>query len=175
MTSENTNGVDKNTSNFSENYVMEKKKELAMNLLSLFNITNLEEKKCINFNDLNDKDNLINMKEMIPALKTVFQISKNRSLSISSWDRTKHPGVNLVRQILKEINYKLMLINEFQGTYVEDDNTKKIYNTKYMIVPLDIKNKHERKQQLAIIMEEKKKKDNISVKTEKKNVIVKFN
>ena len=173
MDSDNNNN---NTSNFSENYVMEKKTELAMQLLLLFNITSLEEKKCINFNELNDENNLIKMKEMIPALKTVFQISKNRSLSISSWDRTKHPGVNLVRQILKEIGYKLMLINEFQGTYVEEDNnTKKVYNTKYMIVPLDIKNKTERKQQLAKLMEEKKKKDNISIKTEKKNVIVKFN
>ena len=52
-----------------------------------------------------------------------------------------------------------MLINEFQGIYVEEDNnTKKVYNTKYMIVPLDIKNKTERKQQLAKLMEEKKKK-----------------
>lgn len=175
MNAENNN-VDDNLSNFSENYVIEKKKELAMKLLSLFNITSLEEKKCINFNDLNDENNLVKMKEMIPALKTVFQISKNRSLSVSSWDRTKHPGVNLVRQILKEIGYKLMLINEFQGTYVEEDNnTKKIYNTKYMIVQLDIKNKNERKQQLAKLMEEKKKKDNMSIKTEKKNVIVKFN
>lgn len=174
MDSDNHNN--NNKSNFSENYVMEKKTELAMQLLLLFNITSLEEKKCINFNELNDEDNLAKMKEMIPALKTVFQISKNRSLSISSWDRTKHPGVNLVRQILKEIGYKLMLINEFQGTYVEEDNnTKKVYNTKYMIVPLDIKNKTERKQQLAKLMEEKKKKDNISIKTEKKNVIVKFN
>ena len=63
---------------FSENYVMEKKTELAMQLLLLFNITSLEEKKCINFNELNDENNLIKMKEMIPALKTVFQISKNR-------------------------------------------------------------------------------------------------
>ena len=40
MDSDNNNN---NTSNFSENYVMEKT-ELAMQLLLLFNITSLEEK-----------------------------------------------------------------------------------------------------------------------------------
>ena len=73
---------------------------------------------------------------MIPALKTVFQISKNRCLSINSWQKSKHPGVNLLRQILKEVGYKLSLINEFQGTVcVENGNKKKIYNTKYIIIP----------------------------------------
>ena len=73
------------------------------------------------------------------SFKNRFQISKNRCLSANSWNKSKHPGVNLYRQVLRDVGYKLSLINEFQGTMASNDidsEAKKIYNTKYIIVPV---------------------------------------
>lgn len=121
---------------FSENYINETKKKLALEVLKLVGINSFDEKKYIIYNDLQSEKTLEKIRNMIPALKTVFQISKNRCLSINSWHKSKHPGVNLLRQILKEVGYKLSLINEFQGTICsENGNKKKIYNTKYIIIP----------------------------------------
>ena len=135
-------------SSFSDTYIQSKKKELALELLRLVGINDFEEKKYITYKDLQCDKNLQKMQEMIPALRTVFQISKNRCLSHSSWNKSKHPGVNLLRQVLRDVGYKLSLINEFQGSLNGneiDNDTKKIYNTKYIIVavsddPIDIDN-----------------------------------
>ena len=127
-------------SSFSDCYIQSKKKELALELLRLVGINDFEEKKYITYKDLQCKNNLEQMQEMIPALRTVFQISKNRCLSVSSWNKSKHPGVNLYRQVLRDVGYKLSLINEFQGTITSSDadvEAKKIYNTKYIIVPVN--------------------------------------
>ena len=160
---------------FSERYVKEKKEELALKILSLFGITDFDEKEYINFNDLNNQEILDKMREMIPALRTVFQISKNRSLSITSWDRSKHPGLNLIRQILKEIGYKLTLINEFKGTLdMEEEKKKKVYNTKYIIVKCDTKTRQEKKKELETIMANKKQEE-VTLKKTNKPVIVAFN
>ena len=126
-------------SSFSDCYIQSKKKELALELLRLVGINDFEEKKYITFQDLQCKQNLQKMQDMIPALRTVFQISKNRCLSANSWNKSKHPGVNLYRQVLRDVGYKLSLINEFQGTMASNDidsEAKKIYNTKYIIVPV---------------------------------------
>ena len=125
---------------FSEKYITDTKKKLALEVLKLVGINSFDEKKYIIYNDLQSPETLEKIRNMIPALKTVFQISKNRCLSINSWQKSKHPGVNLLRQILKEVGYKLSLINEFQGTVcVENGNKKKIYNTKYIIIPFSCK------------------------------------
>ncbi len=128
---------------FSEKYINETKEKLALEVLKLVGINNFDEKKYIIYNDLQSPETLEKIKNMIPALKTVFQISKNRCLSINSWQKSKHPGVNLLRQILKEVGYKLSLINEFQGTVcAENGNKKKVYNTKYIIIPYANTNKN---------------------------------
>lgn len=126
---------------FSDKYIKDKKEELALNLLELFGISSFDEKKCIDFEDLNDPDTLEKIKEMVPALKTAFKISRNRSLSANSWAKSKHPGLNLLRQILKETGYRLNLINDFKGTIKISKNdvekNKKVYRTKYIIVKND--------------------------------------
>jgi len=125
--------------NFSVNYIEKTKRELALELLKVIGVHSFDEKRYITYKDLQCEKTLERIQEMIPALKTVFQITKNRCLSLNSWRKSKHPGVNLIRQILKEIGYKLSLINEFQGNKVGDnDELKKIYNTKYIIVPVDM-------------------------------------
>ena len=42
-----------NNASFSENYVREKKEELALGILKLFNINSFDEKSYINFNSNN--------------------------------------------------------------------------------------------------------------------------
>lgn len=164
-----------NNETFSENYVREKKEELALGILKLFNINSFDEKSYINFSDLNDPNVLKKLKEMVPALRTVFQISKNRSLSSTSWDKSKHPGLNLLRQILKEIGYRLTLINEFKGTVEIEDKKKKIYNTKYIIVKSENKNKDEKKAELEKFIANKKNNEDLSFKKNNTPTVISFN
>jgi hypothetical protein len=140
---------------FSDKYIMEKREELVLQVLALFGINNFIEKQYISFADLNDREILSQLRNMIPALRTVFQIARNRALSYTSWDSSKHPGLNLLRQILKEIGYKLSIINEFRGTLEIKDKKKKIYNTKYIIVKLD-EPTEDNQDELCKIVEEKK-------------------
>lgn len=115
---------------FSKQYIFDMKKDLALQLLKLLGISSFNEQKYITYSDLQNPMVLKKFKMMFPALKTVFKVSKIRALNINSWNRCKHPGVNLLRQILKDIGYKLHLINEYQG----NRNGKKAYNTKYIII-----------------------------------------
>jgi hypothetical protein len=115
---------------FSKQYILDMKKDLALQLLKLLGITSFTDQKYITYSDLQNPIVLKKFKLMFPALKTVFKVSKIRALNIHSWNRCKHPGVNLLRQILKDIGYKLHLINEYQG----NRNGKKAYNTKYIII-----------------------------------------
>jgi len=115
---------------FSKQYIEDIKKDLALQLLKLLGISSFNEQKYITYSDLQNPMVLKKFKMMFPALKTVFKVSKIRALNINSWNRCKHPGVNLLRQILKDIGYKLHLINEYQG----NRNGKKAYNTKYIII-----------------------------------------
>ena len=123
--------IDENGDDFSKAYIFEKKKELACELLKLLGISCFNEQKYITYSDLQNPLILKKFKMMFPALKTVFKVSKIRALNINSWNKCKHPGVNLLRQILKDIGYKLHLINEYQG----NRHGKKTYNTKYIIIP----------------------------------------
>lgn len=123
--------IDENGDDFSKAYIFEKKKELAVELLKLLGISTFNEQKYITYSDLQNPLILKKFKMMFPALKTVFKVSRIRALNINSWNKCKHPGVNLLRQILKDIGYKLHLINEYQG----NRHGKKTYNTKYIIIP----------------------------------------
>jgi hypothetical protein len=126
----NTNN--ENDFNFSENFINKNKRYLALKILNLIDINDFDDKKYILYETLLDPKLLNKLKDMVPALKTVYKVSHIRSLNISTWKKNKHPGVNLLRQILKENGYKLQLINEFQGT----ENKKKVYLTKYIIIPI---------------------------------------
>lgn len=123
---------------FSQQYIFDLKKDLALQLLKLLGITSFTDQKYITYSDLQNTMILKKFKLMFPALKTVFKVSKIRALNINSWNKCKHPGVNLLRQILKDIGYKLHLINEYQG----NRNGKKSYNTKYIIIAgnIDVQN-----------------------------------
>ena len=169
------NSTNTNNKSFSENYVREKKEELALGILKLFNIHSFDEKSYINFSDLNDPIILQQLKDMIPALRTVFQISKNRSLSSTSWDKSKHPGLNLLRQILKEIGYRLTLINEFKGTIEIEEKKRKVYNTKYIIVKHENKNKDEKKAELEKFIANKKNNEDLTFKKNNTPTIISFN
>lgn len=129
--SEVIKNMDGTSEDFSKAYIFEKKKELGCELLKLLGISTFNEQKYITYSDLQNPLILKKFKMMFPALKTVFKVSKIRALNINSWNKCKHPGVNLLRQILKDIGYKLHLINEYQG----NRNGKKAYNTKYIIIP----------------------------------------
>jgi len=127
-----TNNNDENNFNFSEDYIDKTKRDLALKILNLVGINGFDDKKYILYETLLQPELLNKLRAMIPALKTVYKVSHIRCLNKKNWEKNKHPGVNLLRQILKENGYKLHLINEFQGT----ENQKKIYLTKYIIIPI---------------------------------------
>ena len=119
--------------NFSKDYIQAKREELCLELIKLVGISNFNEQKYITYQCLQSPETINRIKNMIPALRTVFPISRNRCLSINSWTKSKHPCVNLLRQILREVGYKLCLINDFQNNNNPDDKTF----TKYIIIPLN--------------------------------------
>jgi len=130
MDIQNQDNIQDNITDFSKKYISDIKKDLALELLKLLGISSFQEQKYITYTDLQNPMVLKKFRMMFPALKTVFKVSSIRALNINSWNRCKHPGVNLLRQILKDIGYKLHLINEYQG----NKNGKKSYNTKYIII-----------------------------------------
>jgi hypothetical protein len=127
------NTINKNDTNFSSEYIKDKRRELALELLKIVGVDDFTTNSSITYEILQNTDVLKKFKQVIPALKTVYKVSNVRCLNEKNWDKNKHPGVNLLRQIMKENGYKLHLINEFKGSNGE----KKLYSTKYVLLPED--------------------------------------
>ena len=107
-----------------------------MNTENIIFIKNFLNKCTIHFNDFTELNNLLitrdcllNMKyydlikEDIPRLKKIFSSSNMTALQQTATKNQKWPLLNLVRQVLKGLNYNLIPIRKSDG-YDEDGKKK---------------------------------------------------
>ena len=73
--------------NFSNVYIQSKREELCLELIKLVGISKFEDQKYITYQKLQCPETIVKIRSMIPALRTVFPISRNRCLSINSWNK----------------------------------------------------------------------------------------
>lgn len=74
--------------------------------------------------------NIENIKENIEKLKKTFTTTSFTSLQSNAFDKQKWPVLNLIRQILKLIHYKMVPIRKANGY---DCNKKKLYKRFFLI------------------------------------------
>ena len=106
----------------------------------LINFLNKCGLKCNNLKDLNgiqipreillDMNLYNNLYESISELKEIYSSTNNTCLQSSAENKQKWPLLNLVRQILKLNNYKLMPIRLSNG-YTKEG--KKLYKRTFLI------------------------------------------
>lgn len=85
--------------------------------------------KIIPFDTLNDPLIIKELYEIQEQLKEVFSSTKLTSLHMNAIKKQSFPGVNIVRQIFKEMGYKLKPINISEG-YL---GNKKLLRREYLI------------------------------------------
>lgn len=64
------------------------------------------------------------VKAMIPYLRIHFPVSKHRCLVPSGWENAKKPVLNLLRQILRTLGYKVVPIPGTVGSYIVIPSTE---------------------------------------------------
>jgi hypothetical protein len=111
--------------------------ELQLDLFSkLCKIINIDSSNPIGhdipFDKLQDENVIKNLYDIQEKLKDVFPSSKLTALHTNALKKQSFPGVNIVRQIFKEMGYKLRPINTSEG-YV---GSKKILRRVYHIEKL---------------------------------------
>ena len=88
--------------------------------------------KAIQFDILNDSQVIKELFELQEDLKNVFPSSKLTALHHNAVDKQKFPGVNIVRQIFKEMGFKLKPVNISEG-YL---GKKKLLRREYHVIKL---------------------------------------
>jgi len=114
-----------------------KMNELQIHLFSkLCKIINIDSSnpigKVIPFDKLNDNNVIRQLYDIQDKLKDAFPSSKLTSLHTNAIKKQSFPGVNIVRQIYKEMGYKLKPVNISEG-YV---GNKKILRREYHVEKL---------------------------------------
>ena len=107
----------------------EKQKHLFAKICKIVGVQGHPHGKLIPFDMLNDPQIIRELFNLQDDLKEVFPSSKLTSLHSNAMDKQHFPGVNIVRQIFKEMGYKLKPINISDG-YL---GTKKLLRTEYQI------------------------------------------
>ena len=88
--------------------------------------------KIIPFDKLQDNNVIRQLYDIQDKLKDVFPSSKLTALHTNAIKKQSFPGVNIVRQIYKEMGYKLIPVNTSEG-YI---GTKKILRREYHVEKL---------------------------------------
>lgn len=107
--------------------------ELFSKLCKIINIdSNNPIGKCIPFDTLKNNNVIRQLYDIQDKLKNAFPSSKLTALHTNAIKKQSFPGVNIVRQIYKEMGYKLRPINTSEG-YI---GKKKILRREYCIEKL---------------------------------------
>ena len=112
-----------------DNYVLEKKHELINDLLREIGYKSLKDQRFISFKSIQNLKMEQFIESMIPALKTVFKSYDIRSITRKGKDRRF--CLNILRQLLKNIDYKLIM-----KTYPLIRNNTITSSTMYKIVKM---------------------------------------
>jgi len=110
-----------------------KKKEIVINkLFSIVGLSSNFVNEEIPFEKITDPKIVKKLYQHQKELKKYFSSDKLTSLHQDALEKQEFPGVNLVRQILKELGYKLKPIVKSNG-YL---GKKKLVKRTYKIIPL---------------------------------------
>lgn len=115
---------------FDGNYILNKKKELLIAFTRQLGFTSLNYSNYLSFHQIQNEEIEQKIIDMLPALRTVFQTYHIRSITHRRND--KRFVLNLLRQLLKHMNYNLE-----SKTYHLIKNGRLTSSTKYRIVPID--------------------------------------
>ena len=88
-----------------DGYIEKKKKEIVNDLIHLIGFKSLDDSGYVTYDDIQNDNIAEEMEKMLPALRTVFKTYTIRSISRKHKD--KRFCLNILRQVLKDINYKL--------------------------------------------------------------------
>jgi len=110
----------------------EKQKLLLAKICAIVGIQGHPHGKIIPFDTLNDPQIIKKLFGLQDILKEVFPSSKLTALHSNAIEKQQFPGVNMIRQILKEMGYRLKSINISEG-YL---GTKKLLRREYQILKL---------------------------------------
>ena len=95
-------------------------------LKSILNIRKLE-KEIISFESLTDPMVVKKLQKNAKKWKNIFSSSKLTSLHSNATDKQSFPGVNIVRQILRELGYKMIPIVKSNGYHGKKKLVKRYY------------------------------------------------
>jgi len=110
-----------------DGYIEKRKLEMVTDLICLIGFNSLDESGYVTYDAIQNDIIAEKMEKMLPALRTVFKTYTIRSISRKHKD--KRFCLNILRQILKDINYKLET-----KTYPLIRNDIITSSTKYCIV-----------------------------------------
>jgi hypothetical protein len=88
-----------------DGYIEKKKLELVNDLIHMIGFNSLDDSGYITYDDIQNDIIGEKMEKMLPALRTVFKTYTIRSISRKNKD--KRFCLNILRQVLKDVNYKL--------------------------------------------------------------------
>lgn len=114
---------------FDNNYILNQKKQLLIAFTRTLGFTSLEYSNYLSFHQIQNEEMEQKIIKMLPALRTVFQTYHIRSITHRRND--KRFVLNLLRQLLKHMNYNLE-----SKTYHLMKEGKLTSSTKYRIVPI---------------------------------------
>ncbi len=114
---------------FDNNYILNQKQQLLIAFTRLIGFTSLEYSNYLSFFQIQNEEIEKKVIEMLPALRTVFKTYHIRSITHRRND--KRFVLNLLRQLLKHMNYKLE-----SRTYHLMKNGRLSSSMKYRIVPI---------------------------------------
>jgi hypothetical protein len=110
-----------------ENYIIDKKYELVLDLIKFIGYTSFSDTSYIKFTDIQNEKVSIYINNMLDALKTVFKTYSIRSMARKNKD--KRFCLNILRQLLQDIGYTLKM-----KTYPLIRNNIITSSTKYRII-----------------------------------------
>jgi hypothetical protein len=114
---------------FDNNYILNKKKELLQAFIAELGFITLENSNYLSYSQIQNEEMEQRVIQMLPALRTVFQTYDIRSITRRRND--KRFVLNLLRQLLKHMNYSLE-----SKTYHLIKDGRLTSSTKYKIVPI---------------------------------------
>lgn len=112
--------------------ILEKQRFLFSQICKIIGISGNPIGQAISFDKLNDPSTIKDLFAIQEALKDAFPSSKLTSLHSNAIDKQSFPGVNIVRQIFKEMGLKLKPHNYSEG-YL---GKKKLLRREYNIIPI---------------------------------------
>lgn len=112
--------------------IEEKQRHLFNKICSIVNVHGQPHGKSIPFDTLNDPHVIQELFTLQEKLREAFPSSKLTALHSTAIKKQSFPGVNIVRQIFKEMGYKLKPVNISEG-YL---GSKKLLRREYIIKKL---------------------------------------